>query len=101
MGGRVPGVTGAPTGLRLLPTGSLAVRLTASVLAVADSHVWPEPPPADLARSLPGIGHARSSSPQPGGQLLVTIGGSYVERRIMLSQGPCDVDAEIRMPLGS
>ena len=78
MGGRVAGVAGAPTGLRLLAAGSLAVRFTASALAVADSHVWPEPPSADPARSLPGIGHARSSSPPPGGQLLVSIGGSVL-----------------------
>ena len=63
MGGRVAGVAGAPTGLRLLAASFLAVRFTASALAVADSHVWPEPPSADPARSLPGIGHARSSSP--------------------------------------
>ncbi len=78
MGGRVAAVTGAPTGLRLLPAGSLAVRFTASALSVADSHVWPEPPPADPARSLPGIGHARSSSPPTGGQLLASIGGSVL-----------------------
>jgi hypothetical protein len=78
MGDRVAGVAGAPTGLRLLAAGSLAVRLTATALAVADSHVWPEPPPADPARSLPGIGHARSSSPAPGGQLLASIGGSVL-----------------------
>jgi hypothetical protein len=76
MGGRVAGVAGPPTGLRLLAAGCLAVRLTASALAVADSHVWPEPPSADPARSLPGIGHARSSSPPPSGQLLVSMGGS-------------------------
>jgi hypothetical protein len=78
MGGRVTGVAGAPTGLRLLAAGSLAVRFTASALAVADSHVWPEPPSADPARSLPGIGHARSSSPPPDGQLLASIGGSVL-----------------------
>lgn len=75
MSGRVARIAGAPTGLRLLAAGSLAVRFTASALAVADSHVWPEPPSADPARSLPGIGHARSSSPPPGGQLLASIGG--------------------------
>jgi hypothetical protein len=78
MGGRVAGVAGAPTGLRLLAASSLAVRFTASALAVADSHVWPEPPSADPARSLPDIGHARSSSPRPGGQLLASIGGSVL-----------------------
>jgi hypothetical protein len=76
MGGRVAGVAGAPTGLRLLAAGSLAVRFTASALAVADSNVGPEPSPANPARSLPGIGHARSWSPRPSGQLLASFGGS-------------------------
>jgi len=65
MGSRVAGVAGPPTGLRLLAAGFLAVRLPATVLAVADSHVWAEPSPADPAWSLPGIRHARSSSPSP------------------------------------
>src|SRR3954469_6016110 len=78
MGGRVAGVAGAPTGLRLLAAGFLAVRLTASALAVADSHLWPEPSPANPARSLPGIGHARSSSPALRGQLLASVGGSIL-----------------------
>jgi hypothetical protein len=78
MGGRVAGVAGAPTGLRLLAAGSLAVRFTASALAVADSNVWPEPSPADPARSLPGIGHARSWSPRPSGQLLASFAGSVL-----------------------
>ena len=78
MGGRVAGVAGAPTGLRLLAADSLAVRFTASALAVADSNVWPEPSPADPARSLPGIGHARSWSPRPSGQLLASFGGSVL-----------------------
>jgi hypothetical protein len=86
MGGRVTGVAGAPTGLRLLATGCLAVRLTASALAIADSHVWPEPSPADPARSFPGIGHARSSSPPPGGQLLASIAGSVFGSSAVLVQ---------------
>ena len=64
VGDGVAGVAGAPTGLGLLATGSLAVRFTASALAVADSHVWPEPSSADPARPLPGIGYARSWSPR-------------------------------------
>ena len=68
VGRGVAGIAGAPTGLRILPAGLLAVRLTTGVLAVADSHVWPEPPPADPARSLPSIGHARPSSPALLGQ---------------------------------
>ena len=78
MGGRVAGVAGAPTGLRFLAAGFLAIRFPATALAVADSHVWPEPPPADPARSLPGIGHARSSSPASPGQLLASTGGSVL-----------------------
>jgi hypothetical protein len=75
MGGRVTGVAGTPTGLGFLAAGFLAVRFPATALAVADSHVWAEPSPAVPARSLPGIGHARSSSPAPGGQLLASTGG--------------------------
>jgi hypothetical protein len=78
MGGRVAGVAGPPTGLRLLAAGFLAVRFPATALAVAHSHVWAEPSPADPARSLPGIGHARSSSPPPDGQLLASTGGSVL-----------------------
>ena len=63
--GGVAGVAGAPTGLRALPEGFLAVRFTAGALAVADSVVWPETPPADPARSFLGIGHARPSLPLP------------------------------------
>ena len=64
-GGCVAGVTGAPTGLCLPPASFLAVRFTTGTLAIAHSHVRSEPPPADPARSLPGIRHARSSSPSP------------------------------------
>ena len=80
MGGRVAGIAGPPTGLRLLAPGLLAIRFTAGALAVADSRVWAEPSPADPARSLPGIGHARSSSPHttPHGQLLASTGGSVL-----------------------
>ena len=78
MGGRVAGVADPPTGLRFLAAGSLAVRFTATALAVADSHVWPEPSPTVSARSLPSIGHARSSSPAPSGQLLASTGGSVL-----------------------
>ena len=63
MGDRVAGITGPPTGLRFLAPGLLAVRSTAGALTVADSRVGAEPPPADPAWSLPGIGHARPSSP--------------------------------------
>jgi hypothetical protein len=94
-GGRVAGVAGAPTGLRLLAAGFLAVRLTAGALAVAHSHIRPEPPPADPARSLPGIGHARPSSPASGGQLLASRGGSVfasaedlTQRRLPASRRP-------------
>lgn len=76
MGRSVAGVAGAPSGLRLSPASFLAVRSIAGVLAVADSVVWPEPSPAHPARSLPGIGHPRSSSLRPGGQLLASRGGS-------------------------
>ncbi|MCC7155680.1 MAG: cation:proton antiporter [Bryobacterales bacterium] len=63
MGRRVAGIPGAPTGLCLLPPGFLAIRSSAGALAVADSVVGSEPSPADPARPLPGIGHARPSSP--------------------------------------
>jgi hypothetical protein len=62
VGGCIAGVAGAPTGLRLLTPGFLAIRLLAGALAVADAVVWTEPSPTDPARSLPGIGHARPSS---------------------------------------
>jgi len=61
-GGDVAGITGAPTGLCFLAPGLLAVRLAAGVLAVADSVIRLEPPAADPAGSLPGIGHAGTSS---------------------------------------
>ena len=62
IGGGVARVSGAPTGLRFLAAGGLALRLTAGSLAVADSRVRSEPPPADPAGFLPGIGHSPSSS---------------------------------------
>jgi hypothetical protein len=61
-GGRVAGVALAPTGLRFLPARGLAFRLTASSLALADSGVQIEPPPADPAGFLPGFGHEPSSA---------------------------------------
>ena len=65
MGGRVARVADAPTGLSLLAPRLLAIRFPAGALAFANSVVWTEPPPADPARPLPGIGHARPSSPSP------------------------------------
>lgn len=62
IGGGVSGIAGAPTGLGFLAPGRLAVRLAASVLAVADSVIRLEPPAADPAGPLAGIGHAGSSS---------------------------------------
>ena len=65
VGGGVAEVPAAPTGLRLLAAFCLALRTTAGALAIADSRIRAEPPPTDPARSLPGIGHARSSAPFP------------------------------------
>jgi hypothetical protein len=64
----VVGITGAPTGLGFLAPGLLAVYLAASVLAVTDSVIRLEPPAADSAGPLPGIGHAGSSSSARVGQ---------------------------------
>lgn len=62
IGSGVAGIAGAPTGLCLLAPGFLAVRLAAGVLAVAYSVIRLEPPAADPAWPLAGIGHAGPSS---------------------------------------
>ena len=62
IGDGVGGISGAPTGLGFLAPGLLAVRLAAGVLAVADSVIRLEPPAADPAGPLAGIGHAGPSS---------------------------------------
>lgn len=62
IGDGVGGIAGAPTGLGFLAPGLLAVRLAAGVLAVADSVIRLEPPAADPAGPLAGIGHAGPSS---------------------------------------
>ena len=62
IGGGVASVSATPTGLCLLAPGRLALGLSAGSLAVADSRVRSEPPPADPAGFLPGIGHLPSSS---------------------------------------
>lgn len=62
IGGGVGRITGTPTGLCFLAPGVLAVCLVAGVLPVADSVIRLEPPAADPAWPLPGIGHAGSSS---------------------------------------
>ena len=62
VGGGVTRVPVAPTGLGFLAAGNLALGFTAGSLAVADSRVRIEPPQADPAGFLPGIGHLPSSS---------------------------------------
>jgi len=62
IGGGIARIAGAPTGLCFLSPGLLAVRLAAGVLAVADAVIWLEPPAADPAGPLVGIGHAGPSS---------------------------------------
>lgn len=56
-------VRGAPPGLGPPPPRGLALRLAAGVLTVSHSWIRPEPPAADRARSLPGLGHRDPSSP--------------------------------------
>jgi len=68
IGGGVGGIAGAPTGLGPLAPGLLAVRLAAGALAIADSVIRLEPPAADPAGPLPGIGHAGTSSSARVGQ---------------------------------
>lgn len=68
IGGGVAGVASTPTGLCFLSPGFLAVWLAAAVLAVAESVIRLEPPAADPAWPLPGIGHAGTSSAPPVGQ---------------------------------
>jgi hypothetical protein len=62
VGHGVGGIAGAPTGLGFLAAGLLAVGLAAGALAIADSVIRLEPPAADPAWPLPGVGHAGSSS---------------------------------------
>ena len=62
IGGGIARIAGTPTGLCFLSPGLLAVRLAAGVLAVADPVIWLEPPAADPAGPLVGIGHAGPSS---------------------------------------
>ena len=65
VGDGVAWVAPTPTGLGLPPSRGLAFRLPAGVLAITYSRVWPEPPPADRTRSLPGLWHGDASSSSP------------------------------------
>ena len=75
VGGGVIGVALSPTGLGLLAPRLLARRLTAGSLACADSRVRKEPLPADSARFLPGVGHARPWSRRWVGQFWRAVVG--------------------------
>lgn len=59
--GGVIGIAGAPARLGLLPPSRLALRPAAGVLAIPNTRIRPEPPAADGAGSLPGLGHRDSS----------------------------------------
>jgi hypothetical protein len=61
IGGCVLRVPRAPARLSLATPRRLALRCRAGALPRADSRVRPKPPPADSARSLPGLGHGSSS----------------------------------------
>ena len=70
-------VPSAPVRLRFAAARRLALRRGAGALPRADSRVRPKPPPADGARSFPGLGHGSSSpcSAPPSDQIQwVTIG---------------------------
>lgn len=63
--GSVVRVSPAPVRLCLPTAGCLALRLSAGALALSDSRVRPKPPPANRARSLPGLWHGElPSSPR-------------------------------------
>lgn len=61
VGGCVLRVPRAPARLRLATPPRLALGCGAGALPRADSRIRPKPPPADGARSLPGLGHGSSS----------------------------------------
>jgi len=56
-------IGGPPPGLGLLPPRRLALRLAARLLTRPHSHMRSEPPAADRAGSLAGLGHGELSSP--------------------------------------
>jgi hypothetical protein len=63
IGYRVACILAAPTRLSLLAADGLAFEATAGSLAISHSRLRIEPPLADPAWFLPGIGHLPSSSP--------------------------------------
>ena len=100
VGGCVVRVPHAPARLRLATPPRLALRCGAGALPRADSRVRPKPPPADGARSLPGLGHGSSSpcSAPPSDQIQwVTIG----KQRRVNSRERRSAGAALRCKAGS
>jgi hypothetical protein len=87
---RIIWIGGAPPRLSFPPPCGLAFGLVAGVLTVSDTRIRPEPPAADRARPLPGLGHRDSSSPCPLAHRRGSVQAAWVslgkQRRVILGE---------------